>query len=372
MKPQVVGRIAFLVLLSSCSPLGAHEIGTTRVSATIGERRYLIELVLDPAPLLAKLEARAGRPRSAALPAAAYQARIEALQALFLEQVLLRFDEVAVTPQFESIRVRRNTAAAFADELGGMEATVRLTGDVPAASHTITWRYGLTFASYAFTVGLDGQSVGTTTWIAGDEVTPAFVIDTIPRRQSRVQTALTYFGLGFRHIVPNGVDHILFVLGIFLFSRRVRPMLAQISAFTVAHSITLGLAVYGVLKLPPSVVEPLIALSIVYVAVENLLTSDLKPWRIALVFAFGLLHGMGFAGALGDLALPRWEFLTGLVTFNAGVEAGQLTVIAVASVALTGWFGSREWYRRRIVIPGSAGIALVALYWTVQRLNLLG
>ena len=113
------------------------------------------------------------------------------------------------------------------------------------------------------------------------------------------------------HILPKGLDHILFVLGIFLLSPRWKTMLLQVTAFTVAHSITLGLSIYGIVSLPSRIVEPLIALSIAYVAIENLLTRELKPWRLALVFMFGLLHGLGFAGVLRELGLPREEFLTG-------------------------------------------------------------
>jgi hypothetical protein len=115
------------------------------------------------------------------------------------------------------------------------------------------------------------------------------------------------------------------------------------------------------------VVEPLIALSIAYVAIENMVTRELKPWRVALVFMFGLLHGLGFAGVLRELGLPRTEFLTALVTFNAGVEMGQLTIIAAAWI-LVGVFMRRPWYRKAIVVPASCAIALVGVYWTVSRL----
>src|SRR5262249_17458660 len=153
-----------------------------------------------------------------------------------------------------------------------------------------------------------------------------------------------YLELGYTHILPKGLDHVLFVLGIFLLSGRARTVLAQVSAFTIAHSITLGLSMYGVITASPRIVEPMIAISIAYFAVENIFLSDLKPWRIGLVFGFGLLHGMGFAGALKDLGLPRSEFLTALVTFNVGVEAGQLSVIAIAFL-LVGWYCSRRlWY----------------------------
>jgi hypothetical protein len=144
-------------------------------------------------------------------------------------------------------------------------------------------------------------------------------------------------------------------------------VLLQVSTFTIAHSITLGLTMYGVVSLPARVVEPMIALSIAYVAIENLVTTELKPWRLALVFAFGLLHGMGFAGVLRDLGLPRAQFLTALVTFNGGVEAGQLAVIGLAFAAVAYWRANRMTYRRFIVQPASLAIACTGLYWTIQR-----
>jgi hydrogenase/urease accessory protein HupE len=185
---------------------------------------------------------------------------------------------------------------------------------------------------------------------------------------NRVEIGLRYLALGFTHIVPYGLDHMLFVLGIFLLSRRLRQVLAQVSAFTIAHSITLGLSIYGIVSVSPRVVEPMIAVSIAYVAIENIFISELKPWRLALVFSFGLLHGMGFAGALKELGLPRSQFVLALATFNVGVEAGQLAVIGAAFV-LVGWYcGKRDWYRRIVVAPASVLIACTAAYWTVQRL----
>jgi len=123
-----------------------------------------------------------------------------------------------------------------------------------------------------------------------------------------------------------------------------------------------------VVSLAPRVVEPLIALSIAYVAVESVLVGVLKPWRAVVVFGFGLLHGMGFAGALAELRLPRTERLTALFTFNLGVEAGQLTVIALAYLALGIWLKGRPWYRGRIVVPASTAIAVTGAYWTLARL----
>src|SRR5213075_1005514 len=108
---------------------------------------------------------------------------------------------------------------------------------------------------------------------------------------SRRTVAKRYLKLGFIHFVPEGPDPILFVLGLFLLSRRLKPILWQVIAFTVGHTLTLILSSYGVVSLRPSIVEPLIALSIVFVAVVNILSPELKPWRLVAVFAFGLLHG---------------------------------------------------------------------------------
>jgi len=181
--------------------------------------------------------------------------------------------------------------------------------------------------------------------------------------------ARQYLRLGFEHILPEGTDHILFVLGLFLLSCRLKPLLWQVTAFTVAHSITLGLAMYGIFRLPSSVVEPLIAASIAFVAVENICTPELKPWRPVVVFCFGLIHGLGFSSVLLSLGLPRNDFAPALVAFNCGVELGQLTVI-MAAFLLVGWWRNRKWYRRAIVIPASALIAMTGLFWTVQRIAL--
>ena len=161
----------------------------------------------------------------------------------------------------------------------------------------------------------------------------------------------------------------LFVLGIFLLSRRaaLRPVAGQ-RVHRRAFDHAGAEHVRHRRRCRRRIVEPLIALSIAYVAIENIFLSELKPWRVALVFAFGLLHGMGFAGALKELGLPRSEFVTALVTFNVGVEAGQLAVIGTA-FALVGWScASRTWYRSRVVVPASMLIACTAVYWTLQRL----
>lgn len=177
-----------------------------------------------------------------------------------------------------------------------------------------------------------------------------------------------FFVQGFVHVLPLGLDHIFFVLGLFLLQRHWKPLLHQVTAFTVAHTITLGLATFGAVTVPGKVVEPVIAASIVFVALENIFRPRYSIWRIAVVFAFGLIHGLGFAGALKELELPTSALLVGLLGFNGGVEAGQLAVIALAFAA-TFWLRDPLLYRRFVVIPGSIAIALAGAWWTVTRVT---
>ena len=177
-----------------------------------------------------------------------------------------------------------------------------------------------------------------------------------------------YMQLGYKHILPDGFDHILFVAGLCLLSKRVSVLLWQATAFTMAHTITLMLSMKGIIVLPPSIVEPIIALSIVFIAIENIVMTELKPWRVLIVFAFGLVHGMGFASALNEMGLPRNAFYTSLLSFNAGVELGQITVISCMYFGLIYWFGNKPWYRQRVTYPISILIAVIAIYWTITRL----
>jgi hypothetical protein len=191
-----------------------------------------------------------------------------------------------------------------------------------------------------------------------------------PVKQSAGTLFVRFVVSWFEHIVPKGIDHILFVLGLFLFSLRLKPIMAQVTAFTIAHSITLALASLKIVSLPSSIVEPLIAVSIVYVAVENILFANrgkISLSRIAVVFCFGLLHGLGFASVLSDVGLPSGQFLIGLVGFNAGVEFGQLAVILVAFLLFGLPFGTKPWYRNCIVIPASSAIAMIGMWWAFER-----
>lgn len=179
--------------------------------------------------------------------------------------------------------------------------------------------------------------------------------------------ALFYLKLGAQHIIPHGLDHILFITALCLINTKWKSILWQATAFTIAHSITLALSMQNIISLPTGIVEPIIALSIAFVAIENILLNQLKPWRIFLVFVFGLIHGLGFASALNETGLPRNQFYTSIIAFNAGVELGQVAIIAGVFILLVIPFGEKKWYRKFIVYPLSILIACIALYWTVER-----
>ncbi len=178
-----------------------------------------------------------------------------------------------------------------------------------------------------------------------------------------------YFKLGFKHIIPEGLDHVLFIISLCLINTRLRSIVWQASAFTVAHTVALALSMKNIIVAPGAIVEPVIALSIVFVALENVILQEVKPWRIILVFCFGLIHGLGFASALNETGLPPGKFYTSVLMFNLGVEICQVLIIALVFGLVIRPFKDKTWYRPRIVYPVSIAIALISSYWVYDRLN---
>ncbi len=352
--------LALLAILAGAQAPLAHEAERTRVVLSLAaDGRFRLEVANDPLWLLLRLETFAGGTVPPNPTPAQRDARLAHLTAVFADRIVLFVDGHEV--RAESV-IYVAPPSAPADSL----ATFTLTGQMPRGASTLRWLYGIVADPYPLEIRQANGS-STVEWITGTNWSGIIDLTRSFPRPTRWEIARQYWLLGYTHILPKGLDHILFVLGIFLLSPRLKTMLLQVTAFTVAHSITLGLSIYGLVSLPARVVEPLIALSIAYVAIENLVTRELKPWRLGLVFMFGLLHGLGFAGMLRELGLPREEFLTGLLAFNLGVEGGQLTVIAIAMLLV--WpFGHRGWYRHRVVIPASLVIAAIGFYWTLTRL----
>jgi len=172
--------------------------------------------------------------------------------------------------------------------------------------------------------------------------------------------------MGLEHIL-TGYDHLLFLLGLVLVGRPLRSLFAAVTAFTLAHSVTLALAAFGVWAPSPRIIEPCIALSLAYVGIENWFVADARGrWRIT--FLFGLVHGFGFAGALREIALPRAEVPAALFAFNLGVELGQLAVLA-ALVPLLLAVRKTEIWKRGGLRACTMTIAMAGFVWFIHRLQ---
>jgi hypothetical protein len=355
----VLFLLVFLLVLTA--PAQAHELGANRVEITVSdEGRYDIAVVSNPESLLARLELLHGDAADMKKVAGTDGERLARLGETLLAHLHLEADDAEVRPEL----VPGFHRIPAAERTGADEWSVRLRGRLPAGAERISWQCAFIYGSYAVVVRAPAAFVQ---WTYASERTAAMPLESL-RQSSAGVTVWRFVREGFKHILPRGLDHVLFVLGVFLLSTRLRTVLVQLSAFTVAHSITFGLSMYGILSLSPAIVEPAIALSIAYVAVENLTTSRLRRHRVALVFGFGLLHGLGFAGALSALALPRSQFFLALVGFNVGVEAGQVAVVALALAASAPWHRSPIQYRRFVLVPCSIAIAAIGLFWTFDRL----
>lgn len=248
-----------------------------------------------------------------------------------------------------------------------------LEGRVDRSVSTLEWYYPERFGDNAVRVRQVDEANekwhwSDWQWLRKDQRSDPFSLTEVFTSRPLHKVIQEYMVAGFLHILPLGLDHILFILGIFLLSTRWSPLLWQVTMFTVAHTITLGLTMADIINLPDRVVEPLIALSIAYIGVENIWHKQLYKGRLLLVFAFGLLHGMGFAGVLKEFGMPDEAFLTALISFNVGVELGQISILVMAFAMVGYWGKGRAWYRNAVVIPLSAMIAMTGLYWTYDRL----
>jgi hydrogenase/urease accessory protein HupE len=358
----VLGLLAWARPAAALGP-APHDLDRTHVDVRFfPDGTFQIDVFNPPEWLLDALEPLSPNPSATLLEGEAGERRLAELTGTFAEWIWLMFDGTRIEAFPEYIPAPPGPGA---DPSRPPMGIMRMRGSVPPGATRFSFAYGIANDPYPMLITA-GDGTLITHWVGGPVESDTFEIAALTP-PSRWSVVLAYLKLGFTHILPKGIDHILFVVGLYLLSTRPKPILAQVTTFTIAHTITLGLTMFGLVSLRSSIVEPLIALSIAYVAVENVFTEELKPWRLALVFGFGLLHGMGFAGVLGELGLPDSERVTGLLSFNFGVEGGQLAVIA-AMLLTVGWFRDRPWYRARLVVPMSLAIAVVGLYWTISRI----
>lgn len=362
-----------ILLLTIVIPTArAHEMQPALANITLTQNKLVgdIELTLEPIIIgmdLAKIANTDDAP----------QAQLyDMLRNMPPAELRARFDQA--WPELKSkFRILAGTTpldikidALVIPDIGNIEltriSTLSVSAPLPADGSDVTFGWEADLGSLIIR---QNQPVGAVKYAA--LLPPGEMSAPMPRDGAAIVGGFTnflnYIIIGFEHIIPKGLDHILFVLGLFFFSLKMRALLLQVTAFTLAHTVTLAMATAGMVSIPASIVEPLIALSIAFVALENIKGGEITIRRTAIVFIFGLLHGLGFASVLGDVGLEPSKFIASLIAFNIGVELGQLSIIAIAYATLGITFGKKTWFRNRIAIPCSIIIAAVGLYWTIER-----
>lgn len=368
--PKLFLAVLGAFLLFAQIPVFAHEITPSIAVMTERDGRLEFRIETNIERLLAGIDAEEATHTQNTEQAESYNALRETVPEdltsqftsnwpAMAEGISISIDGTKVTPQLDELIV---------PDIGDLEearnSEIRFSVPVPTGAKTveISWQssYGDLYIRQSGVArpydGLlqGGESTGPVRILGGD-------------KPGLFESFLGYIIVGFEHIVPKGADHILFVAGLFFFSTYLRPLIWQVTAFTGAHTLTLALSATGVISVPASIIEPAIAASIAYIGIENIVSKGQSRFRPWLVFAFGLLHGLGFASVLGDFGLPEGAFIPALLGFNVGVEFGQLFVLAVLYVLVGLVMFKYPWYRTRVAIPMSVLIAAMGVLWFVER-----
>lgn len=366
-----------LVLILSASIVRAHELNPAIANIEInGGAADRLELSVNLEALIAGIGPEHDNTENA--PQAD---RYEALRRLSPAELARTFEQfersyldgLQVWSDGETLALSRLSVGIpeIGDTGVARRSTLEYAVAIPPETKSLNWQYDAAFGPVVLRVTRQGDDAPFYANLLAPGAAETIELSAGAIPASADETILRYTKLGFDHILPKGLDHVLFIIGLFLLSARLKPLLVQVTAFTLAHSVTLAMGVLGWVAIPGSIVEPLIALSIVFVAVENIFTRNLHRWRMAIVFGFGLLHGLGFAGVLRELSIDTGQFAASLIGFNIGVELGQVAVVLMCYAAVGYWFGTRGWYHARIVVPASLVIALVAGYWFFERVGIL-
>lgn len=362
------------LLVIAGHPLRAHEVQPAVADLMIGADRVEISIRMTIEAPLANVDLAGLLDTNDAANSAIYDAKRALAPDVLAEEVARAWPSLArrmtlevggtrLTPEFDGVTV---------PEIGNVDlarfSTLRLSAALPPGDEPVIFGFDASMGNLI--LRQTGVEDGYTAYLTNGTLS-----DPIARSGPSGETAfgafVDYIGVGFDHIIPKGLDHILFVLGLFFLALRMGPLLWQVSAFTLAHTVTLALGALEIVRIPPEIVEPIIAASIVYVGVENVLSRGMQPWRPVVVFCFGLLHGLGFASVLADFGLGSSHFVPKLIGFNLGVEIGQLAVIAAAWLVLGAAFARFSWYKVRLAAPVSVAIAVIATFWVFERTSVI-
>jgi hypothetical protein len=354
----------------STSPALAHEVVPAIADMTAGDGRIRFRVAANLESFVAGIDLTGlddtnASPLAAdydalrALPPAEMEERFRAFWPYMADRITITVDGAKVKPELEKV-----TIPPVGDVALTRSSEIEFRVSMPDGAEMVEVGWDAAFGTLVLRqMGVDKPYDG---YLEAGAVSPPVALKG-GGQTGPFAAFLSYIPVGFDHIVPKGLDHILFVLGLFFLSTRASPLLWQVTAFTLAHTVTLALSSLGYVSVPARIVEPLIALSIVYVAVENIYSDRLSRTRPLVVFGFGLLHGLGFASVLGEFGLPEDAFVPALIGFNIGVELGQLTVITAAALLCWTWAARQSWYRQAVSIPASLAIAVVASYWVYER-----
>ncbi|MGI3184716.1 HupE/UreJ family protein [Nioella aestuarii] len=389
MFPKMVARLATLSILlfvMAAPQAPAHEIDPAISDISVTPDRVTIDIQLSLESILSEMDLATITDTTLAPEAEIY----DEYRALGPDALRIALDEFwprmarRIVIEVDGDRIIPELTAVSIPEVGNFElartSTITIAADLPEGDAPVRFGWAALYGDLVVRQAGGGEDAYTAFLSDGDLSEPLSRIEI--RTEGAGAVFLRYIPVGFEHIVPLGIDHILFVLGLFFFSLHLRPILFQVTSFTLAHTITLAPASLGIVTVSPSIVEPLIAASIVYVGVENIRGHTNVKARTALVFAFGLLHGLGFASVLGDFGITASHFAAALIGFNIGVEFGQLAVIFVALAliliatrlaALAPLPDEEQPVRetqvmyRAVSVVGSVIISLIGAWWTIER-----
>ena len=367
----LVWSTILVVLISTLTH--AHGIKPSIVEYRINDRNVEINLSINAEVFLSGIDASKFIDTADAPEAKLYdqlrKLRTDKLESKIIASINKLKGSVFLRVDQELLSLNLNEISVQDEE---NENNVRITKIsfktmVPKDGKQITFAWKKELGSLIFrdfSIGADNYGKASSNWLKPGESTAPISLS--GKKLSVLTTIWSAIQQGIKHIIPGGLDHILFVLGLFFFSYKIGPLFSQVTIFTIAHSITLILGSLGYIYVPQVFVEAVIAASIVWIGLENVIRTKLNVSRIGIIFCFGLLHGLGFANMFKQIGLEGSDYLINLFSFNLGVEVGQLIVL-IPFILVRPILSRISWYRVVISIPASIIIALAGIKMFVER-----